>query len=85
MATPRQLKITPQARLKEQIQCLRECAKHLSDLAPDLPPDTETLSLIAANLRVTADYAANLLALHNAQQHLGSNGIKKGKTSLRSA
>ena len=71
------MKATPQARLKEQIKCLHECAKHLSDLAPDLSPDTETITLIAADLRITADYAASLLALHSAHEHLRGNGVKK--------
>src|SRR5689334_8874729 len=62
-----QVKATAVTRLKEQVRCLRDCAKHLSDLATDLPPDTETITLIARNLKVTADYAANLLALHAAK------------------
>jgi hypothetical protein len=62
------VKTTPQAKLKAQIECLRDCSKHLSDLAPDFPPDTETIALIAKNLQVTADYAANLLELHSAQE-----------------
>jgi hypothetical protein len=71
------VKATPHARLKEQINCLRDCARHLSDLAPDLPPDTETITVIAQNLRITADNAANLLALHSAQEQLSKNGSKK--------
>jgi len=66
-------KTTPQLRLKEQIKCLRDCAQKLSELAPELPPDTDTITLIAQNLRVTADYAANLLALYGAQEHLRGN------------
>ena len=72
------MKATPHDRLKEQIKCLRECAKNLSDLAPDLSPDTDTITVIAQNLRVTADSAAGLLALHGAQELLRDNGNKKG-------
>lgn len=72
------MKATPQDRLKEQIQCLRDCSKTLLDLAPDLPPDTETITLIAKNLQVTADNAANLLSLHRPQEQRGRARRKAG-------
>ncbi len=73
--------------LKEHVQCLRDCAQHLADLAPQIPEDSETLALTAQNLSVVADTVANLLALHSAEAVAAASATKSatdGRQNLRS-